>query len=223
MQEPNSLPKLIVERWIDAGAVSGWIDCYHLFSTTPLDECDLPAFLFKNRDWDPARLSELPDPGIPFGLQLHSKTADQDLKLLAALTSLDTLIAGDTRITGHGLKDLSVLPRLRILKLCVCAIGDAPLKHLCELKSLLTLDLSDTEISDAGLNYLGPMSNLQNLDLTRTGITDDGLANLATLTNLQALRLEETQVTGVGFRNLGGLPNLPRHRRMSSPEQSICW
>jgi hypothetical protein len=188
---PGPLTPEVVQAWRDAGAEVGWMihlppreSSYRFWSPwrETGDAQSLPAFRFPQRD----RLAQLPDPGTPFGLDLHCGFAGR-----------------------FGPKELSGFKNLRALNLGGSQrLMDADLKELAGLKNLQALYLFYDAVTDAGLKELAGMTNLQVLDLTSTRITDAGLKELAGMTNLQALNLHQTRVTNVGLKELAGLKNL---------------
>ncbi|MDW7995522.1 MAG: leucine-rich repeat domain-containing protein, partial [Gemmatales bacterium] len=104
-REPPPFPEHIVRAWQDAGAEVGWIGrnsrlVFTYFNTfKDPDMVDaVPAFSIG--EWRAGLLAQLPDPGIPFGLDLSRiRITDAGLKELAALKNLTTLDLGGTQIT----------------------------------------------------------------------------------------------------------------------------
>lgn len=74
----------------------------------------VPAFKFNQ--WQEGLIAKLPDPGLPFGLDLSTtQVTDPGLKDLAGLKSLQTLDLGYTAVTDAGVKALQkALPGCRI-------------------------------------------------------------------------------------------------------------
>jgi internalin A len=174
-QKPTPLPEAIEKAWAAAGAEIGWmrIECKEMYvamlglTFVPRDEGqkgDIPAF--RLRAWQAGLLPKLPEPQVPYGLDL---------------TKLP--------LTDRWLVDLRGLKNLQALNLAGTQVTDAGLKELAGLKNLQWLDLSGTQITDAGLKELAGLKNLQWLDLSHTQITDAGLKELAGLKNLQWLNL----------------------------------
>jgi hypothetical protein len=159
MQKPTPLPETIEKAWAAAGAEIGWmridVGMYGPMGLTfvPRDKGqkgDIPAF--RLRAWPSELLPKLPEPQVPFGL---------DLTWLP--------------LTDRWLVDLRELKNLQALNLAGRQITDAGLKELAALKNLQWLDLSDTQVTDAGLKELAALKNLQTLNLGYTRITDAGL------------------------------------------------
>jgi len=122
------LPAEIVQQWRAAGAEVGWlhigqdefIELYGFISfggESVAKAGDLPGFRY--RMWPGEGVIEkLPDPGVPFGLDLS-----------------------DTTITDAGLKEVATLSNLHMLNLSDTEITDAALPHLAPLQNLQSLNL----------------------------------------------------------------------------------
>jgi internalin A len=161
-QKPTPLPEDIEKAWAAAGAEIGWmridVRMYGpmILTFVPRDKGqkgDIPAF--RLRAWQAGLLPKLPEPEVPFGLDL---------------TKLP--------LTDRWLVDLRGLKNLQALDLASTQVTDAGLKELAALKNLQTLNLAGTKITDAGLKELAGLKNLQWIDLFRTQLTDTGIAEL---------------------------------------------
>jgi hypothetical protein len=113
-------------------------------------------------------LDNVPDPGVPFGLDLFG---------------IGQSVTDDVRLTG-----LSRLQSLIWLSGHASAIQDPALKEVGRLKNLKWLDLRGTRITDAGLKELAGLKNLQLLDLRGASVTAAGIAELQKA--LPACRIE---------------------------------
>jgi hypothetical protein len=135
LQKPTPLPEDIEKAWAAAGAEIGWMrigERYTLLTFVPRDQGqkgDIPAF--RLRGWQAGLLPKLPEPQVPFGLDL---------------TKLP--------LTDRWLVDLRGLKNLQALDLAGRQITDAGLKELAGLKSLQVLFLLDTNVTDAGVEEL---------------------------------------------------------------------
>jgi hypothetical protein len=76
-----------------------------------------------------------------------SDVSDAGLPALRALTELDELTVGDSRMRA-GIADLSAWPRLRTLSLIGLDLDDKAVPSLAARGSLVVLDLSATEVRD---------------------------------------------------------------------------
>ncbi|NQU23774.1 MAG: hypothetical protein HQ567_21040 [Candidatus Nealsonbacteria bacterium] len=126
------------------------------------------------------------DDGRELSITLAKATlADDDLKHLATMTSLETLNLFRTDVT------------------------DAGLVHIRPLKELAHLILSETQVTDAGMAEVAGLAKLQTLNLDGLPITDDALQRLHVLKNLVWLNLTATKVTDAGVEQLQqALPGL---------------
>src|SRR5262245_3034611 len=110
---------------------------------------------------------------------------DDDLKHLAPLTGVTSLILAETKVTSDGLKHLAPLTKLRELNLFNCrGVTDAGLAHLGGFKELTFIDLGGTKITDAGMKSVAGLGTLRELGVSDTGLTDEGLRTLTPLRGL---------------------------------------
>ncbi len=108
-----------------------------------------------------------------------------------------------TAVTDDDLKMLSAFPSLQTVHLHHNKIGDAGVANMQGLKNLTTLDLFDTRVTDAGLEHLAEwMPCLQWVDLNDTKITDGGLRHLKGLKLLRRLDVRKTNVTEAGVEDV---------------------
>jgi internalin A len=171
LQKPTPLPEAIEKAWAAAGAEIGWMrlemqidDPPYLFHAgsrikfVPRDKGqkgDIPAFQL--RAWQAGLLPKLPEPQVPFGLDLTElPLTDRWLVDLRELKNLQALKLAHRQVTGAGLKELAGLKNLQWLDLAGTQITDAGLKELAGLKNLQTLDLDldCTEVTNAGVQAL---------------------------------------------------------------------
>ena len=101
---------------------------------------------------------------------------DDDVFLIAQLTTLSELLAHDTQITDKGVSDLVALRKLR------------------------TLDLRRTPITDQSAQYLAALPELEILHLDESDVTDRTLEQLRELGKLSWVTLDGTRVTCAGIR-----------------------
>ena len=79
---------------------------------------------------------------------------------------------GFTEMTDEGLKELTGLKQLRVLKLHRTKVTDAGLKVVAEFGHLEALFLGATKVTDKGLNELTGLKGLKNLDLRFTEVSE---------------------------------------------------
>jgi hypothetical protein len=221
---PKALPEPVATQWRDAGAkVGGWMPVkptsWMRVDTTfgPSDYVTyfeakpgyLPACNFPPRILAKGVLAKLPDPGVPFAVNLgRTSITDAHLKELAHLKSVQALFIHSTKITDAGLKELAGSKGLRALSIGSNAITDAGLKELAGLKDLRWLSLHSTQITDAGLKELAALTSLESLHLGGTNVTGAGLKELTGLKKLEALRIARTQLTDAELKELAGLASV---------------
>jgi hypothetical protein len=206
------LPPEIVKVWGAAGAKVGWIKDFPPKPTWGYDYWEpyreqgepgaVPAFRYhREKEGD---LAKLPDPGVPFGLDMHCCSMnDAELKELAGLKNLQSLnLGGALLLSDAGLKELTGLKNLQGLYLFYAPVTDAGLKELAALKNLRALDLSHTQVKGAGLQELAALKSLQALNLSYTNVTDAALKELARVKSLEWLSIERTKVTAGGVAAL---------------------
>src|SRR5262245_8896046 len=159
---PANPTDAVVKAWQNAGFAFGWHGTDKGGSMTWQDRPDglkgaLPAFRPKGRG-KLESLPDLPDPKVPFALNLEF-----------------------TKVTDAGLKPIAGLKSLTILHRAYAPVSDAGLKHLSGLKSLTRLHLSQTKVTDAGLKHLAGLKGLTELGLGNTQVTEAGLKHIADL------------------------------------------
>jgi hypothetical protein len=133
-----------------------------------------------------------------------AQIADDDLRLIADLPSLEYLDLTDSTTSDAAIAHLRRLP-LRFLFLQGTAVTDAGIAMLGHLP-LHALRLNRCRITDAGVDHLNGL-NLQVLSLSDTDVTDACVPVLVTLP-LTSLELEGTAITDAGVADLAALPLL---------------
>ena len=137
----------------------------------------------------------------------HPSFIDDEVPRLAALTAVETICFPD-RITDKGLARLPILPRLRVIDLTGCKIGDSSLEFVAGQPALERLVLHGTSITDAGLAHLAGHQKLKYLDLMSTQISDAGLVHLKEIPTLEVLKLPGRRITDLGVEHLAALTRL---------------
>ncbi|HSQ57533.1 MAG TPA: hypothetical protein VLM40_17560, partial [Gemmata sp.] len=141
-------------------------------------------------------------------LTLGQGATDAGLEELSACQKLSSLDVQKSRVSGKGVKALTVLQNLSWLKLDSRQLNDVALENLARAKWLhilsvasssnraapsseedvRELDLVDTPVTDSGLIHLAGLRNLASLSLG-SGVTDAGLQQLARFKKLHSLSL----------------------------------
>jgi hypothetical protein len=119
-QKPTPLPEAIEKAWAAAGAEIGWMRMKQrdgplfrhagsLLTFVPRDEGqkgDIPAF--RLRAWQAGLLPKLPEPEVPYGLDLTKlPLTDRWLVDLRGLKNLQALNLAERQVTDAGLKELA--------------------------------------------------------------------------------------------------------------------
>jgi len=136
---------------------------------------------------------------------------------------------GGTGIADHGLRDVALLRKLKMLSLTGTAVTSSGLGQLRPLQSLSFLSLNYTNDDDSGLEAIGELRNLEILSLCGVRFRGHGLGALAKLPKLRMLYLggsslqdgsglaELKQITHLRITNAHISPGVLSHiRRMSS-------
>ncbi|MCE9528765.1 MAG: hypothetical protein K8R36_22185, partial [Planctomycetales bacterium] len=135
--------------------------------------------------------------------------ADETLKSVAKLQSLEFLELGGTGVTDEGLPEIARLPKLQHLGLSRTAVTSPGLVHLRPLQSLRFLGLSLTNVDDTGLEAIAELRGLETICLSNTKVRGTSLAALARLTKLTDLRLQGCSLQdGSGLAQLKSLKHL---------------
>jgi hypothetical protein len=109
---------------------------------------------------------------------LDTQTADDDLRFLADVPTVEWVKIDNTNVTDKGLRHLLACPKLRVLELAGLPITDDGVAKLAEMRQLEEISLCQTKITDASLEHLAKMSNLREVLLCDTAITDAGYQRL---------------------------------------------
>jgi len=113
------------------------------------------------------------------GVQLmRTAVTDDDLRLLAAVPTIEYVNLNGTQVTDAGLVHLRACPKLNMLQFDGMPITDAGIAELTRHQSLASLSLSGTKITDAALEHLAKLPKLKELWLRNTAITDAGYKRL---------------------------------------------
>jgi hypothetical protein len=146
-----------------------------------------------------ARLQALREIGL-----LHA-LSQAEAKDGARPSSPDDVVAfklRQSKLTGHGLKELNAFKNLTLLELVYTEISVAELQRLDWLKQLTALTLEGPKVTDADMKTLAGLVSLTSLSLESSGVTDKGVARLTSLVNLRSLNLLYTRVTDAGVASL---------------------
>jgi serine/threonine protein kinase len=134
---------------------------------------------------------------------------DPDLQVLDQATTCQRLDLQNNNITGPGLKYLSKLKNISILRLDHNYIQDGFLQPILDLPKLASLDLSfNKNLTGSDFHLFGGKHNLIELNLENSGISDQGLEELTKFGPVFGINLAHTKVTSKGMSALGSIKNL---------------
>jgi len=134
-------------------------------------------------------------------VDLNNHAVDIDLERLTRTRDIGELDLYSTRVTDAGLRFVSQLVELEVLRLPK-RITDNGLAQLSALAALQRLELPEAPISDAGLIQLVQLSSLQILTIGSCEITDTGLKTISKMASLRRLIITSTKVTAAGIEKL---------------------
>lgn len=117
--------------------------------------------------------------------------SNEQLRVLASLTKLESLKLRATRITD--LSPIASLTNLRTLDISANPIADLRLRPVIELPNLTALSASDIGMTD--LRPLAGLVNLQHLELSSNRIAD--LSPLVGLVQLETLDLKRNNIVDI--------------------------
>lgn len=122
----------------------------------------------------------LDDEGHANGVCLDQESSLEDLKLLSALTHLESLLLNEFGLSSEGLQYIKSLDWLKEFSANGSKFTDAEVQHLAGMNQLEILDLSETAITDASIDVFSKLPSLKNIKLDSTAVTADGLKKLKT-------------------------------------------
>lgn len=153
------------------------------------------------------RLKSLPgEPVVSVDMTSCNSLKDDDLKLIAPLSTLSELYLDGTTVSDQGLKHIAGLKNLTYLGLIGASkITDAGMKELEGLQSLAELRIGNTSISDEGLEHLTKLKSLKMVGVIGTPMTREGLKKFRkAMPNTHHNREDETEGGGVSGGGGGG-------------------
>lgn len=145
---------------------------------------------------------------VEINLQDVKAVANDDLKRICRLDSLENLNLHGTSVGDSGVQHLKNLPKLSVLNLNLTDVTDTGLTDLGEFESLSHLYLASTKVSDGGLRHLARVSKLEVLHLANSEVVGNGLSHLRNLSKLKALALAGKKVHFVELEKLKEFKNI---------------
>ncbi|MBX3415762.1 MAG: protein kinase [Pirellulales bacterium] len=122
-------------------------------------------------------------------LSHRAQITDDDLRQVAGLTDVESLLLAGTGVTDAGLASIAAAKSLRELDLSQTAVSDRGVAALAALPALEQLFLTDTTIGDDAVRSLRRLEYLSHLGLAGTKVTQASLADLAHMPALRWLSL----------------------------------
>jgi hypothetical protein len=142
-------------------------------------------------------------------LIIRSPISAELLAEISELPQLTTLELFETHFSPADLGKLTILPKLRRLRLEDLALDDRAVLQLHEMPELEILNLPATTLTNDGLRALiARMPNLQLLRIGSAGITDQGMAGIRKMESLRFLHLVDTPITDAGLVNFHDMHSL---------------
>ncbi len=130
-------------------------------------------------------------------IELSLGANDQLLHDVSQFKYLEYLnIFGSGLVTDAGLKSISNLNNIQILKIGGTQVTGQGLSNLREMQNLRAIDLSYTHLTDTDLNQLTSLPYLTDLSLENTNITNNCLSTLMSLKHLVSINLLGDTETG---------------------------
>lgn len=143
---------------------------------------------------------------------VNTPISDSAFAHLQEMGGLEVLrVSGTRNLQGHGFDELvknDVMRNLRELEVSSTGFGYYGLRNLSKLAGLEVLRAADAQVSDQTLPAIGQCRSLRELDLRKNPVGDEGLKHVARLQQLESLWLAECGVSDAGLNHLRGLKSL---------------
>lgn len=151
--------------------------------------------------------------------------ADGDLKQIAGLASLRSLLIDDPRsvVSAAGIAALGELPGLVHLRVRGEGIDDAALAAIAHLKGLRILNLPRGKFTSAGLKALAELPHLEQFRFHSPHVDDAGMETLAGMRELKRIHLIGVPITEKGLLALGTMPQLESLYVDDTPLPDSAW
>lgn len=130
------------------------------------------------------------------------KIGDDDLTLVAGITTLTSLSLIKTRVQGSGFKALAKLPAFKELVIGYTPLDDAGMRAVAKLPHLEVLKLAPSNVTDTGVAHLSAHPRLRVLDASRTRVTDAVVPALLAAPALESVSVRQTAISAAGIARL---------------------
>lgn len=145
-------------------------------------------------------------------LLTNSTAGDAEMEIIGQLQNLEHLDLRGCPLSDDGLKRLTTLPKLKVLKLSGkngnTTVTDEGFRELGTLRTLKVIAADFLPITDDGLAAISPLDQIRELYLAKTEITGESVVTLQQLESLSKLRLAGTAFDDEGLQGLEALPQL---------------
>jgi serine/threonine protein kinase/Leucine-rich repeat (LRR) protein len=132
----------------------------------------------------------------------YTSVTDAGLKHLASVTSLTSVSAWGTSVTGTGFGAFPPESRLDFISLYCAPVNDRGLESIARLQNVRRLCLIGVHVTDDGLMALKRMPKLIDVSLNSTNVTNRAIANLNEITTLESLALNDVPISEVNLDRL---------------------
>lgn len=151
----------------------------------------------------------------------RTAVTDSGLAALSELRGLQELGVFGGQTTGEGLQNLADLHQLRQLEILSEKSISSGIVHLSGLTGLQSLWLNGDGVGDKEFAHLTSLTNLTRLEFNgRSQFTDQSMHRLEAFPRLNHLGLGWTRITDDGLRSIGQLTNLTRLSLVSEVSHS---
>ncbi|UUO08383.1 hypothetical protein M4951_08715 [Blastopirellula sp. J2-11] len=141
-------------------------------------------------------------------LYLHSQPNDDDMRQIAQLTNLRTLLIDGRNLTNIGLWYLEELRFLENLTIQNASFDGDCFHYLANVRSLTNLTLQSDKLKSSDLAGLGELPQLELLFLSVQSVDGAGFAEIGKLTHLRSLNLRNVRTTAEQMKPLAQLHEL---------------
>lgn len=141
-------------------------------------------------------------------LYLHAQPTDEDMRQIAQLTNLRTLLLDGRKLSNTGLWYLEELRFLENLTIQNAAFDGDCFHYLANIRSLSSLTLQSNKLRSSDLAGLGELPQLELLYLSVESVDGAGFAEIGKLTHLRSLNLRNVRATSEQLKPLAQLQEL---------------
>lgn len=141
-------------------------------------------------------------------LYLHTQPSDDDMRQIARLANLRTLLIDGRNLTNNGLWYLEELRFLENLTIQNASFDGDCFHYLANVRSLTNLTLQSDKLKSSDLAGLGELPQLELLFLSLQSVDGAGFAEIGKLSHLRSLNLRNVRTTAEQLKPLAQLQEL---------------